>query len=345
VVASTSVEVARYASMRQYDASILDTFIPRCRRLTQLHFGRIVSNPDAPQAFSENVGFNMTYNLVEPNKGNALHTHPSVEVFIALDGCWEVAWGEKGEHTTLLQPWDMVAVPAHVRHSYKNVEAQTANHIMTILPGKAAITWAPDVVSEARANGARCTNKGTLLGFWKGGKGDAAAAAAAAEPETDDEDEPDAYHLPMSRADMAQHVRRFGGGRPLCVQAEGSHIEMDWTTLAQGEKMVTNPSALDVLLVVLEGTLLLTKASGEVFAVASQLDSVRVPVEEAGTVTAVNQLAAPCTFLVVESHMRGLVDRMADEWLVRDVKNDVPSSGAKRARTADTRDAYPVRPS
>ena len=75
--------------------------IPRCDHpvfvtvssLTQLHFGRIVSNPDAPQRFSESVGYNMTYNLVEPFKGNALHTHPSVEIFIALDGRWEIAWG------------------------------------------------------------------------------------------------------------------------------------------------------------------------------------------------------------------------------------------------------------
>ena len=51
-----AVEVARYASMSHFDASILDTYIPRCRRLTQLHFGKIVSNPNAPQAFSETWG-------------------------------------------------------------------------------------------------------------------------------------------------------------------------------------------------------------------------------------------------------------------------------------------------
>ena len=113
-----------------------------------------MSNPNAPQAFSENVGYNMTYNLVEPNKGIALHTHPSIEVFIALTGRWEIAWGERGEHKLLLQPWDMIAVPSHVRHSYKNAEEQTASTIMTILPGRASINWAPDVVTEARKNGA-----------------------------------------------------------------------------------------------------------------------------------------------------------------------------------------------
>ena len=57
---------------------------------------------------------NMTYNLVEPFKGNALHTHPAVEIFIALDGRWEIAWGAHGEQTTVLAPGDLVAVPARL---------------------------------------------------------------------------------------------------------------------------------------------------------------------------------------------------------------------------------------
>ncbi len=91
---TTGIEVARYSSLRQFAASLLDAFIPRHRRLTQLHFGRIVSNPDATGAFSEDVGFNMTYNLVEPGQGNALHTHPAVEIFVALDGVWEISWAQ-----------------------------------------------------------------------------------------------------------------------------------------------------------------------------------------------------------------------------------------------------------
>lgn len=183
-----------------------------------------------------------TYNLVEPGKGNALHTHPSVEIFIALDGKWEIAWGGRGEHTTVLQPWDMIAVPAHVRHSYKNVEEKTANHIMTILCGDASITWGPDVVAEARNHGVRCTRRccftcayrlpeprtfdarcsrrGELLGFWSG---EELQEEAGAETE---EDEPDAYHRPMSNAEMARHVRRFRDGQSLSVQAKGSFVNV-----------------------------------------------------------------------------------------------------------------------
>lgn len=58
------------------------------------------------------MGYNMTYNLVEPFKGNALHTHPAVEIFIALDGRWEIAWGEHGDQSTILEKFDLIAVPA-----------------------------------------------------------------------------------------------------------------------------------------------------------------------------------------------------------------------------------------
>ena len=244
-------EVARYAGLKQFSASILDTYIPRCRRLTQLHFGRIVSNPDAPQAFSEDVGFNMTFNLVEPNKGNALHTHPAVEIFIALDGAWEIAWGEAGAQVATLRPFDLVAVPADVRHSYKNIEQHTANNIMTILPGRASITWAPSVVAEARAHGACCTKDGVLLDFWSrqllrkpgaDGDGDTEETHSSSEQQDVEHEaaarepvEEVSANLPISDEAMARNVRRFSNGTPLVVQTPHGHLRTRWATLERGQ--------------------------------------------------------------------------------------------------------------
>ena len=103
------LELARAASMAQFAASLLDAHIPRHRRLTQLHLGRIVSNPDAAGAFSDaGIGYNMTYNLVEPGRGNALHAHDAVEIFVALDGAWLLAWRARGERATTLAPLELV---------------------------------------------------------------------------------------------------------------------------------------------------------------------------------------------------------------------------------------------
>ena len=71
-----------------------------------------------------------------------------------------------------------------------------------------------------------------------------------------------------------------------------------------------------MLLVVLEGSLLLTRQGGELVAVTSQLDSVRVSAAEAQGILACNQLRTPCTMLVIESQMRAIAGRQCGEWLV-----------------------------
>jgi hypothetical protein len=113
-------------------------------------------------SFKDWLGYNMTYNKVPSGNGNALHLHNSVEIFVALDGPFEIGYGTHGEHAAVLQPMDFVACPARVYHYYKNVEPSQPAQILTILPGKPTITWAPSVVEKARQNGAQCDDTGVL---------------------------------------------------------------------------------------------------------------------------------------------------------------------------------------
>jgi len=298
------IEVARYSQIPQFDASILDTYIPRCTRLTQLHFGNIVSNPHAPMAFKEKMGYNMTYNLVPPSHGNALHMHRSIEIFVALDGRWEIAWGMEGEHTVVLQPWDFVVVPARVCHSYKNIEEQTAQNIMTILPGKSWITWAPNVVAEARKNGAECDENGVLLKYAhlvSSTKGLASAAETVP-------------WKSMGPDEMAPYLHRFGENRPFeCKMSEGAtdgeapYIEMFWKTVkADSSVSLPRKAGVDMLLVVLDGSVLVKTRSGRPVAAAGRLDAVRVPRQaiEAAEVVISNPCPTACTLLVTVTQMR-----------------------------------------
>lgn len=300
------IEVARYSQMPQFDASILDTYIPRCRRLTQLHFGHIVSNPHAPMAFKEKVGYNMTYNLVPPGNGNALHMHRSIEIFVALDGRWEIAWGMKGEHTVVLEPWDFVACPARVCHSYKNIASDVAHNIMTILPGKSWITWAPDVVDEARKNGAECDDNGMLLKYAHlMAKGDTKSLAAAADQ---------VEWKSMGPDDMAPFLHRFKDKRPLeCKMGEDVQdgtapwIEMFWKTVEpEGVLRLPQRPGVDLLLVILDGNVLVQTAASRPVAAAGKLDAIRVPAEAfaAGDVAVRNPCPTDCTLLVVATQMR-----------------------------------------
>jgi len=154
--------VAKYSKIKPLNAALLDSYIDGFQRTTTLFFGRIVSNPDDVPAFQEPLGYNMTYNAMATGNGNALHRHNSVEIFVALDAPFEIAYGSEGQHKALLQPWDIVAVPAEAIHSYKNL-GQDGGQILTFLCGKPSITWAPGVVEGARKKGAVCDDTGILL--------------------------------------------------------------------------------------------------------------------------------------------------------------------------------------
>jgi mannose-6-phosphate isomerase-like protein (cupin superfamily) len=305
------IEIARYAKLPQFDASILDTFIPRCRRLTQLHFGAIVSNPHAPMAFKEKMGYNMTFNMVPPGNGNALHMHRSIEIFVALDGKWEIAWGMKGEHTVVLQPWDFVAVPARVCHSYKNIESDTAHNIMTILPGKSWITWAPDVVGEARKHGAECDDNGMLLKYAKliggadikklGGQSDAAEWRS------------------MGPNDMQPYLHRFSEQKPFeCIMHEEAtgdgpapFIEMFWKMVGpETNFQLPQREGVDLLLVVLDGSVIVKSEAGRSMGTAGRLDSVRIPAQalSKSAVIVANPCTCSCTLLVTATQMRNQND-------------------------------------
>jgi hypothetical protein len=161
--------VAKYAKIKPLNAALLDSYCAGFQRTTTLFFGRIVSNPDDVPAFGEPLGYNMTYNAMASGNGNALHRHNSVEIFVALDAPFEIAYGSNGEFKAMLQPWDIVACPAEAIHSYKNM-GEDGGQILTFLCGKPAITWAPGVVDKARTNGAICTDSGILLTTSSPGK-------------------------------------------------------------------------------------------------------------------------------------------------------------------------------
>eukprot|EP00419_Tripos_fusus_P011451 CAMPEP_0172659272 /NCGR_PEP_ID=MMETSP1074-20121228/3324_1 /TAXON_ID=2916 /ORGANISM="Ceratium fusus, Strain PA161109" /LENGTH=422 /DNA_ID=CAMNT_0013474715 /DNA_START=34 /DNA_END=1299 /DNA_ORIENTATION=+ len=202
----SQIQVLHQSDMEERVTALLDAFICGFQRTTTLFFGRIVSNPTDMPHFNDWLGYSMTYNRVPFGNGNALHTHNSVEIFVALDGDFEIGYasgpckddfadsehadvsdhvpkeesdaGQEGFrqdtaslqslhsscHGAVLQPFDMVACPAGVYHYYMNVDkSQEDRQILTILPGRPAVHWAPQVVGNARSKGANCDNKGALI--------------------------------------------------------------------------------------------------------------------------------------------------------------------------------------
>jgi len=68
--------------------------------------------------------------------GPGLHVHWSThETFMALTGKWQIRWGDKGEESTIIEPFDLIAVPPRVTRTFINVSDHDA-HLLVIIQGK-----------------------------------------------------------------------------------------------------------------------------------------------------------------------------------------------------------------
>lgn len=149
-------EIARYRDLRFSARGHLDTFIPGHERTIAAVIGAgVMEDPEHRPAIIGADGFHVVYARVKPGHGNALHDHPSVEVFIPLDGRWEIRWGPNAEEGVILEAWDTIRIPPGVLRQYKNVGESEAC-ILAILGGQDAgkVTWAPGVIEAAAARGA-----------------------------------------------------------------------------------------------------------------------------------------------------------------------------------------------
>lgn len=245
------VEVVKAQDMVERETALLDSFICGFQRTTTLFFGRIVSNPADLPTFKDWLGYSMTYNNVPPGNGNALHLHNSMEIFVALDGPFEIGYGTKGEHSAVLQPMDFVACPAGVYHYYKNVDPSQQAQILTILPGRPTVTWSPDVVERARERGASCDDKGVLKMKDASMKMDA----------------PKIQEKVFMDGDMNPFVMKHVDKNALYLSSDEGWIQLGWKDLTQGESVeisgelprgpvtsILPEDPHDVLVVVLRGS-------------------------------------------------------------------------------------------
>ena len=71
----------------------------------------------------------------EPGNGPGLHRHlNTVENFLCLSGRFEIAWGDEGEHTLVLEPLDLVSVPVGENRSFRNISDELGRLLVMIVP-------------------------------------------------------------------------------------------------------------------------------------------------------------------------------------------------------------------
>jgi len=89
----------------------------------------------------------------EPGNGPGLHRHlNTVENFFCLSGRFEIAWGDRGEHTLVLDPLDMITVPRGENRSFRNISNGLGRLLVMIVPETDEqvdpVSFAPSLAKE-----------------------------------------------------------------------------------------------------------------------------------------------------------------------------------------------------
>jgi uncharacterized RmlC-like cupin family protein len=93
-------------------------------------------SPDPPVVGGDAGVFRLGIVTCPPGNGPGLHVHwKTHETFMALTGKWEVLWGDKGEEKTVIEPFDLIAVPPGVTRTFVNVSDKDA-HLLALIQGQ-----------------------------------------------------------------------------------------------------------------------------------------------------------------------------------------------------------------
>jgi len=160
-----TARTARFEQLSASKQAFVDTRIPEHERVIFNVIGAgVTEDPDLAPAIASAEGFNVTYVGADPGKGAALHSHPTVEVFIPMSGRWAVYWGDDGEQQIELGPWDVVSVPVGVLRGFRNIGDSHA-HLMAIIGGtdSGKVGWAQSVLDRARETGLELDKAGALV--------------------------------------------------------------------------------------------------------------------------------------------------------------------------------------
>jgi mannose-6-phosphate isomerase-like protein (cupin superfamily) len=139
--------VARFADLKPSKMAFVDHIFPECHRdIFDVIGSGVTEDPSNKPVISPAEFFNLTYAGCEPGHGAGLHSHKTVEVFIPMNGEWEIIWGDEGENRIKVGPLDVVSVPVDVMRSFKNVGSEYA-YLMAIQGGTdpGRVEWSRNV--------------------------------------------------------------------------------------------------------------------------------------------------------------------------------------------------------
>ncbi|MBW3245626.1 cupin domain-containing protein [Epibacterium sp. DP7N7-1] len=167
--------IVRYGELRPCKTAFIDAHTPGSDQKENFTIigGGVSESPDQHVHIRDTPGFNIGAAGQPPKCRNSLHSHTTAEVFFVLKGRWRFFWGRNGDAGEFIaEEGDIFNIPTGIFRGFENVGTDYGM-IMAILGGDDAgggVTWAPQVIEEARAHGLVLGNNGVLYDTKQGQK-------------------------------------------------------------------------------------------------------------------------------------------------------------------------------
>ena len=165
--------IVRYGELRPCKTAFIDAHTPGSDQKENFTIigGGVSESPDQHVHIRDTPGFNIGAAGQPPKCRNSLHSHTTAEVFFVLKGRWRFFWGRNGDAGEFIaEEGDIFNIPTGIFRGFENVGTDYGM-IMAILGGDDAgggVTWAPQVIEEARAHGLVLGNNGVLYDSKQG---------------------------------------------------------------------------------------------------------------------------------------------------------------------------------
>lgn len=165
--------IVRYGELKPCKTAFIDAHTPGSDQKENFTIigGGVSESPDQHVHITDAIGFNIGAAGQPPKCRNSLHSHTTAEVFFVLKGRWRFFWGRWGTAGEFVaEEGDIFNIPTGIFRGFENIGTDYGM-IMAILGGDDAgggVTWAPQVIEDAKDHGLVLGVNGVLYDTRKG---------------------------------------------------------------------------------------------------------------------------------------------------------------------------------
>jgi mannose-6-phosphate isomerase-like protein (cupin superfamily) len=157
--------IARFDELREDTNSFLDMQVPGHVRKAMMLMGAATGNDPSLTSPLPSDDFTMGFQMASTGNGPGLHSHQTVEVFVAMSGTWRFYWiDNEGEAEAEFRRWDVVSVPPGVWRGLE-LTSEGEGLLLAVRGGASGggVAWHPSAIEEAARHGRTLDANGRLV--------------------------------------------------------------------------------------------------------------------------------------------------------------------------------------